>query len=209
MIGLGTAAATPLGWIVVAGVASGGAYYGVTRLFRGYAGSMVDTIPKFINTPIDLLGATLFDLLGALAVRLARIDGVFCAAEHGVIVRHFVTDWGFDPDYVDRALAVIAESIDDQRLKELARTLAAFQIANPDCNPNAMRAALIDFLREIGEADGILDEREELAIDAIDAVLREETELSFRTAGKRLAGWARDISVVARRVPRKISLPGS
>lgn len=200
MIGLGTAAATPLGWIVAAGLASGGAYYGVTRLFRSYSGSLVDTIPKFINTPIDLLGATLFDLLGALAVRLAMIDGDFSEAERAVIVRHFVTDWGFDPSYVDRALTVIIAGADQQRLKNIARALANFQTVNPDCNPSATRAALLSFLREVGEADGLLDEREELAIDAIDTILREETELSFRTAGKRLAAWKRDVGAMARKV---------
>ena len=49
----------------------------------------------------------------------------------------------------------------------MARSLASFQAQNPDCNNLAMQAALVDFLREIAMADGIIDEREDLAIDAI------------------------------------------
>jgi len=198
MIGLGTAAATPVGWIIAAAVASGGAYYGVTRLFRGYSGSRVDTIPKFINTPIDLLGASLFDLIGALAVRLGHIDGEFVEAERDVIVRHFVSDWGFDPDYVEKALAVILADRNQQSLKDMARAIATFQLANPDCNPVTMRSELIGFLQDIAEADGILDEREELAIEKIDTILREETSYSFKNAGKTLGSWVEKTATAVR-----------
>lgn len=40
-IGLGAVATTPIGWVIGAAVATGGAYYGVTRLFNSYAGSRV------------------------------------------------------------------------------------------------------------------------------------------------------------------------
>lgn len=189
LIGLGTAAATPVGWIAAAALTTGGAYYGVTRLVRRYSGACVDTIPKFSNTPMDVLGAALFDLVATLAVRLALVDGHIADAEKDVIVGHFVADWGFDPAFVDTALEVILAGADQQRLKILARAIATFQVGNPDCNPAAMRRELIAFLRDIAAVDGVLDEREELAIEAIDAVLREETELSFRTAGRSLTEW--------------------
>lgn len=44
-IGIGAAAATPVGWVIAAAVATGGAYYGVTRLVRNPTGNMVDTTP--------------------------------------------------------------------------------------------------------------------------------------------------------------------
>lgn len=189
MIGLGTAAATPVGWIVAAAVVSGGAYYGVTRLFRDYAGSRVHAIPRFINTPIDLLGANLFDLMGSLAVKVARIDGTLSESERDAITGHFITEWGFEPAYLESALGVLIAEADRQSLKEMARTLAAFQRANPDCNPAAMRGDLIAFLREVAAADGILDEREELAIEAADAILREENAL-ISQGRKTLAAWS-------------------
>ena len=74
MLGLATAA-TPVGWIVAAAVVAGGGYYGATRWFSSKTGAFVDMIPKYINTPIDVLGAALMDLLGSLALRVAAIDG--------------------------------------------------------------------------------------------------------------------------------------
>ncbi len=170
LLGLGTAA-TPLGWVVAAAVTSAGAYYGVTRLFGRYAGSRVDTVPKFINTPIDVLGAALLDLMGGLAMRVAAIDGDIDDREVETIVDHFVADWGMDRNYLKQALLVFRANIAKATIKELAGELARFQIANPDCNAAAMSATLTAFLRDIALADGHIDEREDLAIDAIATVM--------------------------------------
>ena len=204
LIGLGTAAVTPIGWIVAAAAASGGAYYGVTRLFRGAVGTMTDTIPKFINTPIDLLAASLFDLVGALAVRVAMIDGHLAEAERTLIARQFVADWGLDATYVDKAIEVIVAGDGRQRVKQLAHAVAAFQIGNPDCNPTTMQAELMLFLRDVAEADGVLDEREELALDAINAVFREETALSFSKVGRTLVASLDNAGAAMRGVADKL-----
>lgn len=204
-VGLGAAAATPVGWIVAAALASGGAYYGVTRAARKFAGSRVETIPKFINTPLDLLGATLFDLIGALAARVAMIDGQIDASEKSTIAEHFVREWGLDETYVGPALELILAEAGESRVKALARTLAQFQSENPDCNAAAMQSGLMSFLRDVAEADGVLDEREELALDAIAAVFKQENELTLekarRGAGKLVNAAAETIGSVIRRKP--------
>ena len=71
----------------------------------------------------------------------------------------------------DRAMNVLAQAPGTQGIRDLASQLAQFQRSNPDCNHAAMHATLIAFLREVAEADGVLDEREEMAIDRIDAIL--------------------------------------
>lgn len=186
-IGIGAAATTPVGWVIAAAVATGGAYYGVTRLVRGKTGALVDTIPRFISTPIDLLGMQLLDLIGALALRVAAIDGRIAESERAAIERHFVEEWGYAPAYVAGALDVITVRADDIRIKEVARALSEFQVANPDCNAEAMQAELLTFLREVIEADGVLDEREDLAIDAITAVFRKERAVSLKKVGRSIS----------------------
>ena len=181
-IGLGTAAATPMGWVIAAALASGGAYYGVMRVARKYGSNRIDTVPKFINTPLDLLAATLLDLIGALAVRIASIDGVVDEAERDAIIEHFTNAWGLDEVYVRRAVDLLFEESEAQRVKQLAGALAEFQASNPDCNAGEMQTDLIQFLRDVAEADGVLDEREELALDAVAATFRAERELSLAKA---------------------------
>jgi hypothetical protein len=207
LIGLGTAA-TPVGWVVAAAVTSAGAYYGVTRLFGRYAGSRVDTIPKFINTPIGVLGAALLDLMGGLAIRVAAIDGDIDDREIEIIVDHFVADWGMDRDYVEQALAVFQANIAKTTIKDLAGELARFQIANPDCNAAAMSATLTAFLRDIAMADERIDEREDLAIDAIATVLAQSVPGTMAKLGdganRAWSAAADAIAAVAQAVPDKL-----
>lgn len=214
LFGFGTAV-TPVGWVLFAAATSAGAFYGVTRLFGGYEESRVDKIPKFINTPIDVLGASLFDLMAGLAVRVAQIDGEIDQREIGAITDYFVGEWGFDPTYVESALAVVRTDIPKASVKDMARALASFQAQNPDCNNLAMQAALVDFLREIAMADGVIDEREDLAIDAIAysmrgmpasrlSLVRSTVGKAFKVSGaatEATTGWVRGIDI--RRVFRR------
>lgn len=196
MLGLATAA-TPVGWIVAAAVVAGGGYYGANRWFSNKTGAFVDTIPKYINTPIDVLGAALIDLLGSLALRVAAIDGRIDPSERECILEHFVQDWGFDPTYSARALDALATHADATRVKKLAQDLAQFQAANPDCNAPAMQAELMRFLRELVAADGVLDEREELALEAIEGVLEDQNRLTISKAGEGLADISKAAGAVA------------
>lgn len=196
MLGLATAA-TPVGWIVAAAVVAGGGYYGASRWFSDKTGAFVDTIPKYINTPIDVLGAALIDLLGSLALRVAAIDGRIDPTERECILEHFVQDWGFDPTYAARALDALAPHADATRVKALAHDLAQFEAANPDCNAPAMQAELMRFLRELVAADGVLDEREELALEAIERVLDYQNRLTLSKAGEGLADISKAAGSVA------------
>ena len=178
MIGLGAVAATPIGWVVGAALATGGAYYGVTRLFRSYYGSRVDVIPKFINTPIDLLGAALMDMIGGLSFKVAQMDGEITHPERVAVKNYFVGEWGFDPEYAILALAVIEENVGNTTLKQMAASFGIFARDNPDCNFDAMRKELLTFLREVAVADGVLDEREEFAIEKVEAILSEAASMA-------------------------------
>lgn len=186
-LGFGAAAATPVGWIVAAAVGSGAAYYGVMRVVSSYGSSRVETIPKFINTPIDLLGATLFDMMAGLALKVADFAGDIDDNEREAIIAYFDDEWGISREYSSKALPVIEGDIRQRALRDMAKSLAEFQLDNPDCNPSAMKRDIRGFLEEIANADGEFDEREELAIDAIERELNSHlavTQQAVRSASK-------------------------
>ena len=159
--------------MVGAALATGGAYYGVTRLFKSYQGSRIEVISKFINTPIDLLGATLMDMIGGLSLKVAHMDGAITEPGRAAIKEFFIDEWGLDRQYVALALSVSEENVANSTLKEMVGTLRDFARANPDCNFDAMRTELLAFLREVAAADGKLDEREELAIERVEALFKD------------------------------------
>lgn len=206
VLGFGAAAATPVGWIMAAAVVSGGAYYGAMRVASSYTSSRVETIPKFINTPIDLLGATLFDMMSGLALKVADFSGSVDDDERQAVIGFFEEEWGISREYASKALPLIEAQIKSRSLKEMAKALADFQIDNPDCNPSAMKKDIKQFLEEIALADGEMDEREELAIETIERELSNHLSTqnqAMRSAKKYLGTASEAASGVASLVQKQ------
>lgn len=174
-LGLG-AAATPVGWVAIAALASGGACYGLYRWLGDTKGARVIEIPKFLNTPLDTLGLALFDLIAPLALRLAAVDGEIEPAERAALVAHLVDEWGLDAGFVTTALAQIEPRIQQGSVEEMATELSAFLHANPDCNHQAIAADLGEFLRRLLEAGGPLSAVEEEALAVSLELLRREPD---------------------------------
>lgn len=193
-IGIGTATAvTPIGWVIAASVLSGGAWLGITRYLKD-DGDKTTVIPNFINTPIDVLGLGLFDLLAPLAMKVAAIDGHIHVSEVDAIKHYFVRRWGFSEQFVDRGLKFVSQKLDYYDIKTTAATLGSFARDNPDCKANVMLGDIKTFLREVMEADGRIDEREEMAIERVEKMFTEEMRFSMSRTVSPIGKTAAQIS---------------
>src|SRR6056297_541282 len=191
--GIGTAA-TPVGWLIAAGILGGGGWVGVSRYIRRSSSSRVTSIPDFINTPIDLLALSLFDLIAPLALKVAATDGDIDPAEREAISSHFIKDWGFDPAFVKKGMAETERRMSEFSVETLAQTLAEFKKFNKDCNYEEMSRELVSFLREVTAADGRIDHREEEAIQNIQKVFKDVARFKFHDPRRQPAGDAISIS---------------
>ncbi|WP_243392651.1 TerB family tellurite resistance protein [Kinneretia aquatilis] len=170
-MGIG-AAATPVGWVAFAALASGGACYGIYRWLGHSKGSRVIEIPKFLNTPLDTLGLAVFDLIAPLSLRLAMVDGAIDAAERAFLRQHLVDEWGLDPRFVDAATGAVESELAGADLEALAQDLFELLHTNPDCNQKVMVEELIAFLAQMLEAAGPLSNQESLALARVSQTLR-------------------------------------
>lgn len=196
-LGLG-AATTPVGWIAIAALASGGACYGLYRWMGSTKGDRVIEIPKFLNTPLDTLGLALFDLIAPLALRLAAVDGRIEPAEREALVHHLVDDWGLDADFVARAIAQIEPGAAGGDLDAMAAELSAFLHGNPDCNHAAIAADLGEFLRRLLEVGGPLSADEDEALARVVARLRQTPETPLSKAREGAGKAAEQLGQAAR-----------
>jgi len=169
-IGIGTAA-TPIGWVAFAALASGGACYGLYRFLGNSKGSRVIEIPRFLNTPLDALGLALFDLIAPLALGLAKVDGQIDPEERELITMHLVEDWGLDGHFVKQALQVIEPELNKLNVEAMAQELAEFLHANPDCKHQAIATDLSGFLREMLTSAGALTPAEEQTLTKVSRLL--------------------------------------
>jgi len=183
-IGIGTAT-TQIGWVIAAVVVSTGAYVGISKYIKDTTKGRVTVIPEFINTPLDILGLALFDLIVPLALKLANIDGVIDQSEKKVITRYFVKEWGYDPVFVEKGIEYTETKLSDFSIKALAYNLAEFKKQNPDCNYKIMSKDILEFLTEITEADGRVDEREEMAINLVKNIFSDVGALNLKKSVKK------------------------
>ncbi|MCP4331564.1 MAG: TerB family tellurite resistance protein [Gammaproteobacteria bacterium] len=186
-IGIGTAV-TPIGWVIAAGVVTGGAWFGVTRHLKKATASKLTVVPNFINTPLDVLALGLFDLMMPLALKLVIVNGRIDAARRQQVGEYFVGEWGYDAGFVDAGMRHIESRLEELSVAELAQTMAEFASHNRDCNFHMMSREILDFLRHIAELDGVVDAGEESAMDEIESIFKAANRFSLR--GKLRAGWS-------------------
>ncbi len=177
--GLATAV-TPVGWVLASAVATGGTVL-VLGKFLTDKTSVAEIVPHHINTPLDLLAQSLMELLGGLAVRVATVDGEFHPAELRAIGDVLHGEWGYDRDYITKAVASLADQVSARTTAELIENLETFLEANPDCNRDAINADLLEFVREIVVADGVIKPEEEKAIREIASALSHSSKMLLKT----------------------------
>jgi len=177
-LGIGTAV-TPIGWVVAAGVVTGGAWFGITRHLKKASASKVTVVPKFINTPLDVLALGLFDLMMPLALKVAAVDGRVDRARRQQLDDYFVGEWGYDARFVDAGIQHIEARLDEVSIRDLAQTLAQFASQNRDCNFAMMSREILEFLREIAAADGAVEDSEADAIVEIERIFKRASRFSM------------------------------
>ena len=178
-LGIGTAV-TPIGWVIAAGVVTGGAWFGITRHLKSASASRVTVVPNFINTPLDVLALGLFDLLVPLAMKVAEGGERIDDSKRRLIQDYFVKQWGYDPKFVVAGANYIESTLDELSIEQLAQTLAEFASENRDCNFKLMSREILGFLRNIVEVDGQLDRQDETAIEKIETVFSSANKFSVR-----------------------------
>lgn len=165
VFGLGTAI-TPVGWVIAGALLCGGTTYGITRFLKKAEDEKCIVIPNFINSPIDVLGLSLFDLMAPLAIKVASSDDEISKQENERINQFFIKEWGYDKYFVSKGIGYYSSiDLSESTIEEIAADLAAFKKANKDCKYEPMSEFILEFLQELIESDGRIDERENAAIE--------------------------------------------
>lgn len=150
MLGFG-AAATPIGWVIGAGVLAGGVYLVARK--RLEAGEKV-VIPKFLHTPLDVIADELLGFMLPLSLRIAISDGQIIQSERDEIVEHYAKDWGYSRAFVDTAIKETEHNIGSRSYESLSESLSEYCDENPDCSQKAIVAFLLEHLEEVADSGG-------------------------------------------------------
>ena len=192
LMGLGTAV-TPVGWVLVGAAASGLGYVGLRKIAGRMAGP-VEVIPRFINSPMDLLAASLFEVMAPLALKVAKADGELQDVERQKMREYFAGSWGYNGDFVDLELDCMEGNLPDLETGKVVGAFAELCEGNSDCNLPAITLDIESFLQDLAAADGKIGEEERRELDRIRRAFRRHERkagviwirrrLPFRRSGK-------------------------
>ena len=180
-IGLGAAAATPIGWVIAAGVISGGAYMGVSRLLEKRKDNGLIVIPKYINTPLDVIAVALIEIMLPVSLKIAKADGIIQDSELKTINAHFSDEWGYSSGFVNRLINEYQNQTDNVSYSALAKSLGTYCSESKDCDKQAIMTGFIEHLREIIESDGKIHPQEREQLDYLTSLLINQSE---KTGGR-------------------------
>lgn len=175
LVGLGTAA-TPIGWVIAAGVITGGAYMGISHIFERSKDTGLIVVPKFINTPLDIIAASLIELMLPVSLKMANAGGGLKDAELRTIQNFFVDEWGYCPGFVAKLIDEYRCQTNAVSYSKLAKSLGSYCADSPDCDKEVIMAGFVAHLREIIEADGRIHEDERVEIDYLTSLLIVQSE---------------------------------
>lgn len=177
-IGLGATAVTPIGWVIAAGVISGGAYIGVSHLFERSKDTGLVVVPKYINTPLDVIAAALIELMLPVSLKMANAGGEITKAEERAINAYFSDEWGYCPGFVARLVDEYQEQLDGVHYEPLAESLGKYCADSKDCDKEAIMSGFVIHLRHVIEADGVIHPEEQEQIDYLTKLLISEAKKS-------------------------------
>ena len=158
--------------------------YFKSKLVGGGDGRTV-VIPVWLNTPLDKLARALFDFFAPLGLRVAALDGRISKSERQFIESYFVSEWGYYPEFVRKALPDRERNLENLCDIELVNNMIDYKIGNPDCDYNAMTKELIDFLKEVTRANGELQDLEVIYIQWLEITLVRRKPGIFRRRPKK------------------------
>lgn len=173
LLGIG-AAATPIGWIIAGGAATAVAGLGIHRFLTGGKKDRVDIIPKWINTPMDVLALRLFEFLAPLYLKVAFSDRRITDTERECICDYFIEDCGYSKKFVREGLTVVERDIESFDIENLTKNVIKFMKESPDCDYSSMAKELKNFLNIILHSDSIIDDQGSIIVKWIEEKLNEE-----------------------------------
>lgn len=169
-------ATTPVGWLVGAGALSSVLTCALIKQRKLAKETTSISVPRYLNTPLDLLAQSVISLIMPSAVRAACADGCFCKSERETIRVYFTKEWGFNSEFVTNAIREQEALIEGFNYEEYRQLLLAVDCANNEIKYDVIKSELSAILTDIIHADGEVTPEEERELESLIATLNKPVE---------------------------------
>lgn len=166
-IGFGS---TPIGWVALAGVAGAGVFYGGSQLLKKARKGAVQEIPKYLNSPIDVIASSILSFIAPIAFKLAKLDGVVSQAEREFVSQYFVNEWGFDEKYVNSQLDTLIDSADEIDFDKVSNKINEL-VTSGDVNKDELIKQVVELSEKLCQIDQSEHDETEVQLQALKQAL--------------------------------------
>ena len=163
--------ATPVGWVIAAGVASAAGFYGISLYLRGDRMRFVDAPTELSKTLLDVLAVALFNFFVPLGLKVAALDDKIHESERRYIIDYLANEWGYSKRFVQSELPKLECNVETFPTVEVVNSLIEYKKSNSDCNYEPMAKELARFLMGVTEANGELHDQEVIFIQWLEITL--------------------------------------
>lgn len=166
-IGLGS---TPIGWVALASVVGASAFYGGNQLLKKAKQGAVQEIPKYINSPVDVIASSILFFVAPIVLKLAKLDGQISDEEKAFILQYFVNEWGFDNAYVDAQFPLLIEASDAINFNEISHKIDEL-VKTGDVNKEQLINHVVELSEVLCQIDQAEHEETQTQINALKKAL--------------------------------------
>lgn len=167
---------TPVGWIAGAGALSSVLAYVLIKKNKDLKEKTTITIPRHLNTPLDLLAQSVIALIMPAAVRMALADGCLCVKERDAIINYFSREWGLNRDFVATAVIEQESLIADFSYDEYRQLMLATTVTDNEIKYDVIKHEMTCVLTEIINANELVSPDEQHEFEILTRTINEPIE---------------------------------
>lgn len=167
---------TPVGWVAGAGALSAVFAFGLMQTMKKTQKTTVITIPKHLNTPLDVLAQTVLALILPAAVKMALVDGHVCDNERKVLSDYFVKEWGYNSDFIATAITEQESLIADFDYDQYRQFIIGATSTDIEIKYDVISNELLKLLHDVMKVDNQISPEEEKEFIALSDAVRRQGE---------------------------------
>ncbi len=143
----------PIGWFIFWGIFFFIITFYIKKFFKKAEEKTMHKIPKFLDTPLNIVALTLSEVFIVPAIKIATVDGVFSKEEEDYIKSYFVNDWGFNKNFIDNCVESGRKKIECS-YDDYGKSLRNICANSKELKFKTIANELISFLDNIIKSDG-------------------------------------------------------
>lgn len=162
---------SPVGWIFGAGalgiISTYALIHASKKINKKKESIFFDRIPKYLKTPLDILGLSIISAILPPAIKIAKSDSKLCTREYDVMCSYFVDGWGFNKEFIKSAIKEQELLNDNFDYDIYVKALIDATRENTDIKYDVLEKEIIFILNEIMNADGTIGQEELNELDLL------------------------------------------